>query len=1275
MPQPTQAAKDNYRDHLYILSFLDLADKLDILLLEIRHLQQSIIYLLHIPTLYLPLRYEEQYIFGEWDQLLHTWENDPQENFLYDLKYTNRAIIRYPSPRKVIKDHVVPRPPNQPGESEAEWAKDWAQIAARLEQRVYEIWSGDNWARGQRRHYFALSALQILKQRIFRDKLTLFRRAKHFKLTQTDHSQSAPPKPAFLILRQGIIHRVERYIAILRTHKQQLEKSLSFGLQDFPKPDVDRRREIGIFQDFLSTRSVDIQQDMMHLVGTLTGTDAHGKNKKTTTNPLLLHGWSQSNSMSNSQLYDTTNRDSFHLRRGEDRERSTESRNRGFPVQHVMYMDTSFWSPDRPDLQPLIAKELAFSIVRDQLRNFDPVYISNTNSNDLLADLFICLHKEINEYTYERGTPFRRIRKNIHLFLCILFDDIIAASTKGIAYLYALYLSIVGEGLHDLLSIGPELRLEIIDELPTGGSPQGLDAYAKNYLWYFRLRITAYWLEKVMHVPTTLPDQIILRGVREVSDELIDFLDQGIPPNRDKTGHYWKLLAERMEKHIENSPAMLKTHQWRHKRSIDTWDEDHTKSGKKVYRHSTMRLDIRLQNYLFRRMLEEKKSEKNKIASLNAKTTFTELLEPFRHNFLCQTTTRSDHTEIREENIPNQSGNTLRHSRWLFRHLYDIPFQSAMLRAIEIIQHAENAPISWKEFTTIMHRNMTLGREVFATALEFYTWSRESTKSRLLLCMNLLKFAYPEIEVQDFTLAQRLKHWINGSDQFRQIQLEQSFFKSVCNLTLPNNPSEQDYMEIISRLTQHPREKLRSKLLHGKLLEYIGAEKLHSLFYYVSEIKTHNERRLEQIAGYKLRQLCVILDEAKQQHKLPQKLQPLREFLFIHHSDKEHGDIAEARFYDQLLPAFGDTRISPETIDSLPQRIPRILINRMSFSNYYPPAPGENTPANAMSLQEGMKTIAGDGIPNITPTLGQYGSIQLRPVRLPCKCELMHFIRSKPQIDDRYITHFSRREIAIPVNIWGINHPDQLQPKAPLDPDILKGVLEQEFFILISISLQRREMRLNLIYRLLQAVAQVDISKVVELPLAEDASLDETFHWFAQKHHQHFRILGLLTDGWGDFLLVFYTDGTQEYAEYMTDLLKLQVACYEDFMTDRAEITLTPEALWAMRKAKQQGNGIQELNIRLHTRLMEDRRLETVYRDLQKKFRNHPYFRLLSASGRLDFMFTPTKTLEDMPLENYSDWLAKLDEGVSWPNGLKTLDLFDKIETTVFYQTTPSPSK
>ena len=360
----------NAKDNLYLLSFLDVADRLDILILELRHLQQSIIDTLHAPTLYLLLRYEENYIFGGWRNKKECKNSSAAE-------ITKESILRYPKPSNAVKYYSKP-------DDKAFQDEKLKEIEKRLYKRIGEIWAGDVWVRSERQHYFALCALQVLKQQIFRDKVQLFQEAENANLLEysQEKKRASLDKSAFLILRRGILFRINRYISSLKTQQQNFGKSLDFGLQRYPRPSIDRRREIGIFNDFLSNRSFDLRSDTLHLLETLV--DDKDVYKKA---PIILHGWSQSMQVASQQLWDNVGREidkSDHI----SVSKSTED---------VSYIDTSFWSPDRPDLQPLVARAISYSVIRSISKGYSDDYFSNYDND--LTDLWINLSKVLNEET------------------------------------------------------------------------------------------------------------------------------------------------------------------------------------------------------------------------------------------------------------------------------------------------------------------------------------------------------------------------------------------------------------------------------------------------------------------------------------------------------------------------------------------------------------------------------------------------------------------------------------------------------------------------------------------------------------------------------------------------------------------------------------------------------------------------------------------------------------------------------------------------------------
>ncbi len=1238
----------NYADHLYLLSFIDISDRIDILLLEIRHLQNSIIYSLHAPTLFLPLRHEEKLIFDGWKKELEKNDHD-----FKTAKLTSEHIIRYPAPRRAIQ-HLA----KQNNEEKQN------PIKAALLTKVGEIWSGDLWTRGERRHYHALRSLQILKQQVFRNKLMFYREARQTGLLD-DISQSSShkrrlKKPALMILRRAVIHRLNKFIRILRTHQQQFGKSLDFGLQSYPRPSIERRREIGIFNDFLSNRTRDLQYDMRHLLHTVLQNNNKKDDTENYVSPLVLHGWSQSPKVSNTQLYDNV---SLNVRNAHEKTR----------VQHVSYIDTSFWSPDRPDLQPLVAKEIAQSVIRNDMKDLSDNYLSN-NVNDFTT-LIVILYREINEFTKD-VKALEPVRENVHLLIREIAYDLLAVSIKGISYLYAIFLAIVGDGLEEQLRINNILRVEAIYDLSQAVAP-----FEEQFMWFIRLQLCSYWIQKVMHVPLSSLDKIVVSGVTEVCDQLVDYLDSSVPATHTAVGVLWKQLVARLEIKIDQSYMITTVRQWREKRSQDTWNEHKNKkevsghSGEKNYHRSTMRLDVRLQNYLYRQILHQKSCQKYKPlfgypdSDLGAR--FKEVYG----------------LESEKINVP-YTDDSLNYPRWLFRHLYDIPFQCAVMRSIDILgntnkgggQNYQPEKLTWGEFIEQAHQDMSMGRELFAFSLEFYTWGRESPRNRLVLCNNLIMFILPDLSKSvDRDVLKPLIDWQRGAPAF----------------------SDNSAPKIAKKYADYSHNKLRQAFTSANpneevspLLEKLGAIHINAAFSFIRESTASQERRLEQLAGYKLKELLTIYERLEKKENLGKKLSILKSlgaFLRIrnsNHNETSHeagrsSPLARERFFTLLLPTFGDKEKEKE---EKPPLIKPVMISRIAMTNYYAVAkvpfdnkedyPGkevDNENINGLTLYESLTNKAwmnnsvieernnkkkkGNGSSIL---LGQYDAINIKPTRLPCHCKIPEFEEYEKQEEERFSTHFVRRELALPVTIYSSS-------------DVTKDTNKQ-LLAIISISLQRRSMRLNLIYRLLDGVA-------FEGEENELAELESSIYKLRNNHANNIDIKGYLTDGWGDLLLMIEVDKTkihsEETGDLIDDIFNLQQSLYEDFMVDRTELTYTPVCLDHFASSK-------EYDFSFAVRLMEDRKLEEsmkMYRnafDEKKKQNKHDLLNkeqtsMVRTPGQMDYILRFALKEKKLPQNIYNallEWIAdkpKDDDSTSvvgkwYSDGMSMLD---KIEVLI----------
>lgn len=741
--QQNDAGLGHPEKNMYLLSFMDTTDRLDIILLEIRHLQQSIIDSLRSPTLYLALRYEEKYLFGGW-------VNDEKACYVDNIaKLSSKYMIRYPAPNTALnmhhnKDCRVAR--SNDDNNECDPIKiEKNNIEAIIAHRLGEIWSGDLWARGEKRNYYSLRALQLLKRQVFNDKLVLYKYAQNSGVVEDKKAKPNLCLPSFMIMKRGIMYRVNRYISVLRTHQQNFGKSLDFGLLRYPRPSIERRREIGIFNDYLSNRSRDVQHDLLHMLYQTVFETKGFFNKKSENQgfynhypSMIIHGWSQFLTVRSTQLWDDV------------------SRELGEKHRDVSYVDSSIWAPDRPDLQPLITKEIVRSILRSHVGNLGEDYLAN--HENVLTNLYVSLSRVIVTFT-EDIDVLAPIRNEKNLIKYII-TDLLAVSVKGIPYLYALYLEIIGDGLEKQLKSDVGVRLDMVNDLNAGVS-----AYEGDYLWYFRLVLTAFWLERTFFDKATHVDKIVTKGVVNVCDELVDFLDHSAPKSRDVAGTLWKALVHQLKIELASSQLLENIKNWRFKKSIDTWDgseqnrsvisktrnhvkpRNHVKqwvssknnrikgqgcSGKKEFHRSTMPLDVRIQKYLFRQILTQKLAHSYKC--LDHKKNM-DVVEEFKEKY---------QLEGRSVSIP-YAKNQMRAS-WqpdsLLQNLHDIPYQVAILRSMDILD-CSGSSHQWRSIVAQLHEDIILGRDLFSFALEFYTWRRDSPKDRLLTCINLIIFTLP----------------------------------------------------------------------------------------------------------------------------------------------------------------------------------------------------------------------------------------------------------------------------------------------------------------------------------------------------------------------------------------------------------------------------------------------------------------------------------------------------------------------------------------------------
>ncbi len=667
----------SYNDKLtlYFLAWQDCVDRLDTLLLETRHIQQNLIYSLRSPLLYRPLRYEESFLWGKdafcAERLVKSAEEGCDSKTIAD-KIADQSIILYPLPKHESERAVK----NKFGLRE--------EIERQLESYIEDVLIKSKWSMDQRRYYHNLYAIQKIKRNIFSDKIMICQEGFYaFGIFPKRSVNEKETLPRFMLLRSAILFRISDYIARLGDHQEDFSKSLDMGLQDHPRPSMERRREQRIYTTYLSQRSLDLWLEIKMLVKKL-----DEKLDKQLRRSSILNRWQHNfTSNANSFFDDVANTIDHEEREGGEAKKLS-------PYSH--YINTSYFMPDSPNLQSLIAHEVSHSFLKDYLDD-----LSRQKLN-LKTESFYRLVKQIGQcmdvyHTAELlGHSTDSLTKEIAV-------DLLASAVKGPAYLYALFLEITGNGLENLFITGKynEIELKLFDYL-NGAAGQ----YDQSRAWYIRLSVVCTWLERIFEKyegdsPRTQLAVRLIKSIKTVLDDMVNYLDEiARPPQQWKS--YWKSLNRRISILISHSDATDLVREW--------WEEKKKDyNGEKKFPVYTYPLHNQIREYLLN-CFASKKFELAKGIDCNDPN----LKEDINKYFLSTWNeiykiepTLSDYTFLDSE------------KNNLFEHIYDIPWQSSFLEGLDAVTKIEfqDKRIDWIDR---LHEFSITTRKLYQIALDFH---------------------------------------------------------------------------------------------------------------------------------------------------------------------------------------------------------------------------------------------------------------------------------------------------------------------------------------------------------------------------------------------------------------------------------------------------------------------------------------------------------------------------------------------------------------------------
>lgn len=1179
-----------FAEHLYLLSWHDALERIDILLSEIRNLQTNIIYVLKQPKLYGPLRYEEKHVWNiTADESSNEKSRTDQEKKIKknqsiddDSELAYEWVILYPDPFAVIGELLNKEENLENNRNNKEVPSEKQQIDNQLKLDIADIWTSTAWGRTQRRYYHQLCSLQILKQQLVCDRITLSRQALKCSFSKTNqHVYTAESSAIFMLLRRGILYRLAGYIDRFRDHQQQFGKSLDSSFQDHPRPYVERRRDMALYMDFISDRCRDIRDHMMLF---LKDTGSINEKKSKNKSRLILHGWTHSSQTKTQTLFDRV---------------SNENKN------DIDYVSTNFFTPDRPDLQPSIAHEVAHGIVRRQFNNL---------TSDLDAkDDFSYLLMGMRSIIYGAGHNLQNTyyQSQIDDRLIEIACDLLATCVKGTSYLYALFLEIIGGHSEWLLRTSKwndkrGLDLSLIDDnLFIQNLNQQTAAHQVD--WYYRLHLVSEFIFGSNHMPHGEPESILLNGVKQVSDDLLDLI---MPINSSQDGIFWREVTNQLCEILRNSVWLMEVKKWRLKRSNDDSNEETEEKGPREMPRTMRRLDRKAREILFSEHLYAKTQSGKKLSKFTQNNSTKKNIIP------------KGGVDLYEQFFNEYLGRKIDDGRYLcpdfmHRHLYDIPYMCALTRAQDL--RSLDKPYS---IYSELHNDMVVGRRLYQIGLEFFIRDVESAHHRLIriipLVIEFLTFKNAKTPDQ---LKSKLKQWLCGEnpkclERYGEDNME--FIKDKLPLI---------YTEFV------PKKRENIAKATEELINQYGAI-LISLLPFLEDQDAGVRRKLEKLAGHTLDNLYMLLDDSCHQTEsedFGSYLDSLRHYLALRHGEK-----SKDKLYDfiRLNLGFDAGVMNLRKIENKLKRIPIYLISRVSLLNQpmryslleNRKKVDESFSIKNLYLTDKMKfTFSDSHRSTISMLTGRYDALIITETSPPCLCPLPVFskslkAKSSNALKDDFPIFFGQRESAIALNLHvGEGNYDINDGKKDIQPE--------KFFAYISVSLSHRGYRLDLIYRLFLAQEKANKIKSKEYSDKKYKSIEEMACQIEFGDH------AFLTDSWEDIIFAFAameSDQHEERLKAIYDRLEFifdfQNALYEDFMVDRTEMMFSPECIDAVYKYDSDEQAKYALYHRLRT--SEDRHLVRSNESLVKTYNRNIKEQkqlyqtsLRKTPGRMDFTF------------------------------------------------------
>lgn len=764
------------RSHSYVDLALSLAadaiERIDILMLEIRHFQSNLAYVLNMPELNRVLRYEEEFLWCGVERLqrdgnagapqFHSWDSLFEDSRVRPALFNEFAELWAPILPKLHRDGEIPADGKEGEQAQpafAEYYEDvvvetvspfWRQkVIHPLTDRIRHCRDTGRVDEAFAAEYLCFDALQTLKRNILQDKLHLcwwikkafdgrdFNAAK-FKaydkspdpLARREFGDDMARLSEMLIVRAGAIHNLHYAIKQLEDLKGQFDRILDVESQDRLRPFMVRRREQGLYNDVLLQRSKNIFHDIDRMMRELCpDAEWHGKHGD------VMHFSAQTEGAYNQSMLDATK----SARAARHPDETT-----GRPVYAYHLLRSSYLMPDRPDLQPLIGHECAHCVLRarlDEITRYGRVWPDNS-INKLIRDLVKVAE---NYYQSNNGNVSHDPLSNTRYMVRELLCDIVASSVFGPSYLFALLLELTGHLFHEIL-MTPQMDAETDLSLATYRfSESGFGNARLNASWYIRTMVMCDWIEYVAKrsEKNDAMSGRLISGARFLASGLFQYVEDRRKVFDAGWGEYHRNLATDFSAVIRHSDFVNHVKEWRE--SEEAADKRRLGEDDGVPLHDNrntemLRSDVRgfLSEHLILAKALRKRREADPSGTAHGadllglgedadETAVKTAISEFYTNYypgIPKEKYLSKHAKTIGETI-EFSGKAGPH----FRYLYDIPWQSTMMR-VRDFDMTMRSPVN-ERLLLKLSNDFAPGRETYSTALEFTSYESKRPSQRL----------------------------------------------------------------------------------------------------------------------------------------------------------------------------------------------------------------------------------------------------------------------------------------------------------------------------------------------------------------------------------------------------------------------------------------------------------------------------------------------------------------------------------------------------------------